>query len=203
MWELDHKESWARKNWCFWTVVLEKTLESPVDSKVIQSVHPKGYQSWIFIGWTETETAILWPPDAKNWFIDKDPDAGKDWGWEEKVRTEDEIVGWHHGLNGRGQWGLAQFSCSAVSNSLWPHELQLTRLSCPSPTPRAYSNSCPLSWWCHPTISSSVIPFSSNLQSFPASGSFPMSWLLHQVAKVLELQHQHQSFKWIFRADFL
>ena len=102
MWELDYNESWAWKNWCFWTVVLEKTLESPLYSKEIQSVHPKGYQSWIFIGRTddEAETPIFWPPDAKNWFIIKDPDAGKDWRWEEKGTTEDEMVGWHHRLSG-------------------------------------------------------------------------------------------------------
>ena len=85
MWELDYKESWAAKNWCFWTVVLEKTLESPLDCKEIQPVHPKGDQSWVFIGRTdfEAETPLLWPPDAKNWLIGKDPDAGKDWRWEE------------------------------------------------------------------------------------------------------------------------
>ena len=102
MWEVDHKESWALKNWCFWTVVLEKTLESHLDCKEIQPVHPKGNQSWIFIGRTdaEAETPILWPPDAKSWLIGKDPDAGKDWGQEEKGMTEDEMVGWHHWLNG-------------------------------------------------------------------------------------------------------
>ena len=102
MWELDYKESWALKNWCFWTVVLEKTLESPLDCKEIQAVHPKGNQSWTLIGRTdaEAETLILWPPDGKNWLIWKDPDAGKDWRWEEKVMTEDEMVGWHHWLNG-------------------------------------------------------------------------------------------------------
>ena len=85
MWELDYKESWVSKNWCFWTVVLEKTLESPLDCKEIQPVHPKGDQSWVFIGRTNTEaeTPILWPPDVKNWFIRKDPDAGKDWGQED------------------------------------------------------------------------------------------------------------------------
>ena len=100
VWELDYKESWALKNWCFWTVVLEKTLESPLDSKEIQPVHPKGNQSWIFIGRTdvEAETPILWPADTKNWLIWKDPDAGKDWGQEEKGMTEDEMVGWHHQL---------------------------------------------------------------------------------------------------------
>ena len=98
------KESWAPKNWCFWTVVLEKTLESPLDCKEIQLVHPKGNQSWIFIERTdaEAETLILWPPDTKSWLIWKDPDAGKDWGQEEKGKTEDEMVGWHHRLNGHG-----------------------------------------------------------------------------------------------------
>ena len=95
-------ESWAQKNWCFWTVVLEKTLKSPLDCKEIQPVNPKGNQSWIFIGRTdaEAETPILWPPDAKNWLTGKDPDAGKDWRQEEKGTTEDEMVGWHHRLDG-------------------------------------------------------------------------------------------------------
>ena len=104
MWKLDYKESWVLNNRCFWTVVLEKTLESPLDCKEIQPVIPKGNQSWIFIGRTdaEDETPILWPPNAKKWLIGKDPDAGKDWGQEEKGTTEDEIVGWHQRLNGRG-----------------------------------------------------------------------------------------------------
>ena len=102
MWELVYKENWAPKNWCFWTVVLEKTLDSPLDCKELQPVHPKGNRSWIFIGRTdvEAETPILWPPDAKNWLTRKDPDAGKDagkdWRQEEKGTTEDEMVGWHH-----------------------------------------------------------------------------------------------------------
>ena len=102
MLELDYKESWALKNWCFWTVVLEKILESPLDCKKIQPVNPKGNQSWIFIGRTdaEAETLILWPSDVKNWLIWKDPDAGKDWRQEEKGTAEDEMVRWHHGLNG-------------------------------------------------------------------------------------------------------
>ena len=101
MWELDHKESWAPKNWCFWTVVLEKTLESSLNCKEIQPVHPKGNQSWIFIWRTDTEAEIpiLWPPDVKNWFIREDPDAGKDWRQKEKGTTEDEMVGWHHRVN--------------------------------------------------------------------------------------------------------
>ena len=102
MWELDCEESWAPKNWCFWTVVLEMTLESPLDCKEIQPVHPKGNQSWILIRRTdvEAETPILWPPDVKNELIWKDPDAGKDWRREEKGTAEDEMVGWHHWLNG-------------------------------------------------------------------------------------------------------
>ena len=102
VWELDYKESWMLKNWCFWTVVLEKTPESLLDCKKIQPVHPKENQSWIFIGRTDAdaETTILWPPDVKNWLIWKDPDAGKDWRQEEKGMTEDEMVEWHHQLNG-------------------------------------------------------------------------------------------------------
>ena len=119
MWELDHKESWAPKNWCFWTVVLEKILEGPLNCKEIKPVHSKGDQSWIFIGRTdaEAEIPIIWPPDEKNWLLGKDPDAGKDWGQEEKGMTEDEIVRRHHRLDGHefdqalgvgdGQGGLA------------------------------------------------------------------------------------------------
>ena len=102
MWQLDHKESWALKNWCFWTVVLEKTLESPLDCKGIKPVNPKGNQPWIFIGRTDAkaEAPIVWPHDVKNWLIGKDPDAGKDWTQEENEMTEDEMVGSHHQLNG-------------------------------------------------------------------------------------------------------
>ena len=102
MWELDYKGSWVPKNWCFWTVVLEKTLESSLNCKEIKPVHPKGNQSWIFIGRTdaEAEAPILWPPDVKNWLTGKDPDARKDWRQEEKGTAEDEMVGWHHQLNG-------------------------------------------------------------------------------------------------------
>ena len=119
MWELDCEESWVPKNWCFWAAVFEKTLESPLDCKEIQLVHPKGDQSWVFIGRTdvEAETPVLWPPAAKSWLIWKDPDAGKDWRQEEKGMTEDEMVGWHHRLDwhgfgwtlgvGDGQGGLA------------------------------------------------------------------------------------------------
>ena len=100
MWELDYKESWVPKNWCFWTVVLEK-LESPLNCEEIQPVHPKGNQSWIFIGRADTEAeAPIWPPDAKKWLIGKDPDAGKEWRQEEKGMTKGEMVGWHHRLDG-------------------------------------------------------------------------------------------------------
>ena len=104
MQELDCEESWAPKNWCLWTVVLEKTLGNPLDCKEIQPVHPKGNQSLMFIVRTdaEAETPIPWPPDAKSWLIGKAPDAGKDWGQKENGTTEDEMVGWHHWLNGHG-----------------------------------------------------------------------------------------------------
>ena len=98
-WELDHKEGWVLKNWCFWTVVLEKTLESPLDCKEIKLVHPKGNQSWIFIGRTDAEAPILWPPDAKSWHMQR-ADAGKDRRQEEKGMTKDEMAGWHHRLDG-------------------------------------------------------------------------------------------------------
>ena len=100
--ELDHKEGWAPNNWSFWTVVLEKTLESPYDSKEIKPVNPRRNQPWIIIGRTdvELEAPVLWPPDAKSRFIGKDPESGKDWGQEEKGATEDEMVWWHHWLNG-------------------------------------------------------------------------------------------------------
>ena len=98
MWELNLKESWALKNWCFWTVVLEKALQSPVDCKEIKPVNPKGNQSWIFIGMTDAEAPILWPHDMKNWLNRREPDAGKDWGREEKGTTEEEMVDWHQRL---------------------------------------------------------------------------------------------------------
>ena len=107
MWELDCEEGWAPKDWCLWTVVLEKTLESPLDYKEIQPVHSKGDQPWDFFGRNDAkaETPVLWPPHAKSWLIGKDPDAGRDWRQEEKGMTEDEIVGWHHWLDGHeSEW---------------------------------------------------------------------------------------------------
>ena len=142
MWELDYNETWALKNWCFWTVVLEKTLESPLDCKEIHSVHPKEDRSWVFIGRTdvEAETPILWPPDTKSWLIWKDPDAGNDWGQEEKGTTEDKMVGWHHRHNGHGfgwtlrvgdgQGGLAccgLWSCKESDTTEWLHWTELLK----------------------------------------------------------------------------
>ena len=139
-WELDSKENWAPKNWSFWTVLLEKTLESPLDSKEIQPVYPKGNWSWIFIGKTdaEVETLILWPPDAKNWLIGKDPDAGKGWRQEEKGMTDNETVGWHHQTDGHefeqtlgigdGQGGLAccsPWSCQELDMTEWLNSIKL------------------------------------------------------------------------------
>ena len=127
MWELNHKKSWVPKNWCFWTVVLEKTLESPLDCKEIQPVHPEGDQSWVFIGGTdvEAETLILWPPDAKSWLTGKDPDAGEDWRQEKKGTTEDEMVRWHHPLNGHEfeqAPGVGDGQGSLVCCSPWGHK---------------------------------------------------------------------------------
>ena len=107
MWELDCEESWELENWCFWTVVLEKTLESPLDYKEIQPVYSKGGQPWVFFGRNDAkaETPLLWPPHVKSWLIGKDSDAGRDWGQEEKGTTEDDMAGWHHRLNGHGfEW---------------------------------------------------------------------------------------------------
>ena len=149
MWDLEYKESWAPKKWCFWAVVLERTLESPLDCKEIQLVHPKGNQSWMFIGRTdaETENPILWPPDGKSWLIWKDPDAEKDWG-QEKWTTEDEMVGWHHWLNGHEfEWALGVGECQGS-------------LACCSPWDRKESDTTGdwteweilpyrmASWWC-------------------------------------------------------
>ena len=127
MWELDHKESWAPKNWCLWTVELEKTPQSPLDCKEIKPVNPKGNQSWIFIERTdaEAEVPIFWPPDAKNWLIGKDPDAGKDWGQEEKGTTVDEMVGWHHKLDGHEfeqTPGISDGQGSVACCSPWSHK---------------------------------------------------------------------------------
>ena len=140
MWELEHKEGWVLKNWCFWTVVLEKTLESPLDSKDIKPLNPKGNQPWLFIGRTNAEASILWSPDRKSQFIGKDTDAGKDWGQEENGATVDDTVGWHHQLNryefeqslgdGEGQGSLV--CCSLWGRRVrhnWTEQLNNRKLS--------------------------------------------------------------------------
>ena len=126
MWELDYLETWAPKNWCFWTVMLEKTLESPLDYKEIQPVHSED-QSWVFIGRTdaEAETPILWPPQVKSWLIGKDSDAGRDGGQEEKRTTEDEMAGWHHRLDGcEFEWtpGVSDEQGGLVCWDSWGHK---------------------------------------------------------------------------------
>ena len=125
MWEQDHKEGWGPKNWCYWTVVLEKTFESPLDCKEIQPVNPKGNQPWIFTGRTDAEAPVLWPLDGKRQLIGKDPDAGKDWRQEEKGTTVDEMVGWHHQLNGHEfeeALGDGEGQGSLVCCSPWGHK---------------------------------------------------------------------------------
>ena len=126
VWKLDHKEGWAPKNSCSWTVVVEKTVESPLDSKEIKPVHLKGNQSWIFIGRTDAEAPILWPPDLKSWLTGKDPDAGNDWGQEEKGAAEDEMVKWNHWLNGHEfeqTLGDSEGQGSIVCCSPWGHRV--------------------------------------------------------------------------------
>ena len=191
MWVLDHEESWAPKNWCFWTVVLEKTLESPLDSKKIKLVNPKGNQLWIFIGRTdaEAEAPILWPPDATSWLTEKDPDAGKDWRQEEKGEAEDEIAGWNNWLKGHEFGKLQEMvkdreAWHAAVPEVAKSWIRLTWHSSSSSMPGSPVHHCfpeftqiHAYWVCdsYLTISSSVVPFSSCPQSFPASGSFPMS----------------------------
>ena len=154
MWELDYKESSALKYWWFWTVVLEKTLESPLDCKEIQPVHPIGNRSWIIIGRTdaEAEAPLLWPPDAKNWHIWKDLDAGKDWRWEEKGTRENEIPGWHHWIDGHefeqalgvgdGQGDLACFALQSMGSQRvrhdWVTELNCNTIESPEINPQTY-----------------------------------------------------------------
>ena len=269
------EETWAPKNRCFWTVLLEKTLLSPLDCKEIQPVRSKGDQPWVFFGRNDAkaETPVLWPPHANSWLIGKDSDAGRDWGQEEKGTTEDEMAGWHHWLDvcefewtlgdGDGQGGLAccdswgrsdtrvrhdwatelnwtelkhsqylffqpiaasvliscfwywwffflsrlarysvQLSCSIMSNSLRSHGLQHPGLPVHHQLPKFTQTH--VHWVCDATQPSH--PLSSPSPTFNLSrhqGLFKWVSSSHQVAKVLEIQLQHQSFQWIFRTDFL
>ena len=139
MWELNYKESWVLKDWCFWTVVLQKTLENPLDCKEMKPVNPKGNLSWILIGRTDAEALRLWPPNAKNWVTGKDPVAGKDWRREEKGTPEDEMFGWHHWLDGQeldqapgvgnGQWSLVCCSPWGGKESDMTKQLNWTELN--------------------------------------------------------------------------
>ena len=173
IWVLNHKESWVPKNWWFWTVVLEKTLEGSLDCKEIQPVHPKGHQSWVFIGRTdvEAETPILWPPDAKSILIWKAPDAEKDWGQEEKGTTEDKMVGWHHWLDGHefewtpgvgvGQGGLACCNSWGCKESDTTERLNWTELEgwCVSFLKKLSSFSSTMSFNIYQTITMQQAPF--------------------------------------------
>ena len=233
MWELDFKESWMFNNWCFWILVLENTLEIPLDCKEIQPVHPKVNHSWIFIGrmmfklkfqycvhlmWTDSfeKTLMLGMIERRRrraqqkmrWLDDITDSMHMSLG-ELRVLVMSREA-WRAAIHGvTKSWTrlgdfclfcyetlyLSQFSPSVVSDSLQPHGLLHARPPYPSWTSRVYSNSCPLSWWCYPTISSSVVPFSTCLHSFPTSGSFWMFSSSYQVAKVLEFQLHHQSFQ--------
>ena len=181
-------------------MVLKKALESPLDSKEIKPVNPKGNQPWIFIGRTdvEAETPIFWPLMQRANSLEKTQMLGK---IESKKRRGQQKIRWLDGII-KATFSCC-YSCSIGSDTLWPRKLQQARLPCPPLTPRVCKNSCPLSRWCHPTISSSVVPFSSCPQSFPASGSFLMSQLFASVAKILEFQVQHQAFQWTPRTDLL
>ena len=160
MWELDCEENWAPKNWCFWSVVLEKTLESPLDWKETQLVHSKGDQSWVFFGRTDAkaETPILWPPHVKSWLIGKYSDAGRDWGHEEKGKTEDEMAGWHHRLNGHefewtpgvgdGQGGLACCNWWGFKESGTTERLKWTELNWSNRKLKWYEETSCFRWLC-------------------------------------------------------
>ena len=184
VWELDCKESWVPKNWCFWTVVLEKALEGPLNCKEIKPGNPKGNQSWIFIGRTddEAEVPILWPPDEKNWLLRKDPDAGKDWRQEEKGKTEDEMVGWNHQLDGHEfeqAPGISDGQGSLVCCSAWGHKesdmtegLNWTEKTCTQKIIRH--------WW-------------NKLKTIQTNGKFYLSYWLEELILLKWLYHPKQS----------
>ena len=225
MWDLDYKESWAPKNWCFWTVVLEKTLESPLDCKEIKPVNAKGNQSWIFIGRTdaEAEAPILWLPDVKNWLIVKHPDAGKDWRKEEKGMTEDEMPSptWWTWVwaSSRSWWwtrkpGALQSMVSQRAGHNWATEVKWLAtpwtVACQSPLSSTIFQSLlklisielmmPLNHlilYCPLHLLPSIFP---RINIF-SNGLIGKAGFLHQAAKGLELPLQDQSFQWIFRVS--
>ena len=173
MWELDCEESWAPKNWCFWTAVLEKTLESFLDYKEIQ-VHPKGDQSWVFFGRTDAkaETPILWPPHVKSWLTGKDSDAGRDWEQEEKGTTEDEMAGWHHRLDAREVgWtlGVGDGQGGLVCCNSWGHKIGTRLRDWTELSPQVYSPSLSTleGWKLLMTVSSWFTDM---------AGNTPLSW---------------------------
>ena len=204
MWELDYKEGWEPRNWCFWTVVLEKTLKSPLDSKEIKPVNPKGNQPWILIGRTDAEAPILWPPDVKNWLIGKDPDAGKNWRQEEKGTTEDEMFGWHHWLNGHefeqiagDSEGQGNLACCHPSGRRVRHDLVIEQQQQKLNAVIKWSESCSaVSYsatpWTHPRNSlgqNTGVDSLSLLQGiFPTQGLNPS--LLHCRRILYQLSHK-------------
>jgi len=229
MWKLDHKEGWAPKNWCFWTVVLEKTLESPLDCKEIKPVNPKGNQPWIFIGRTdvgrtdaEVEASILWPPDAKSLLTGKDPDAGKDWGQEDRrIRVWQRM---RHKFEQAPRDGEGRGSLACCINHL---NRDVYRLKVISSVAQLCLTLCdpmdcsmpgfPVNHQLPELVQTHAHWVSDAIQpahplSPPSPPAFNLSqhqglfqWVSssHQVAKVLEFQLQHQAFQWIFRTDFL
>ena len=215
MWDLDYKESWAPKNWCFWTVVLEKTLESPLGCKEILPVNAKGNQSWIFMGRTgaEAKTPIFWPPDGKNWLIGKNPDAGKDWRQEEKWTTVDEMIGWHHHLGHEFEQALGahdgQRSLVCYSSVFQSCLTLYGPMNCSMPDLSVHHQLLEFTQTHVHWVSDAIQPSHPLTSPSPAyslsqhQGLFKWVSSSHQVAKVLEFQLQHQSFQWIFRTDFL
>ena len=208
MWELDNQEGWVPKNWCFWTVLLEKTLESSLGCKEIKAVNPKGNQSWIFIGRIDAEAPIFWPLDMKNWLIEKDPDDGKDWTQEEKGMTEDKMVVWHHQLNGhessklqemmkdREPWGCKESDMTEWLNNNWGFFfqtfIQLKRLSFPNGI-GAFAKNCVCESWLllHWSICLSLRSYSCldfffppDLPSFPHASSPKRTLLINCLANI-------------------
>ena len=198
MWELDCEEGWVLKNWCFWIVVLEKTLESPLDCKEIQPVHSKGDQSWVFFGRNDAkaETPVLWPPHAKSWLIGKDSDAGRDWGWEEKWMTEDEMAGWHHWLDGQEfEWilGAGDGQGGLVCCNSWVAKSR-TRLS-----DWTELNSVRSAWW----VLREYVEFQSCSSSLCIISCLLFSYLqFHSTSNLVSVLFFSQNWFWILNFGF-